>query len=191
VRWLPAGGAIGLPTTRSAISGSENDQARQSALSARPRSMWRRVRRCRFTGATMPIGSRSVPARAGLAFTESLLGPVVTWSTPPRREGCWPASQGLTLTLMTLPIQTRTPSHYLSISIDKVEKASSAAAGRDGREASAFIGGAVCPQLSLSPSRVRAGSSPPPRSPPAAGSRLAATGTLPDRCRRTAGCGLG
>jgi hypothetical protein len=33
---------------------------------------------------------------------------VITWSTPPVEEGCRPASQGLTLTLITSPSVTRT-----------------------------------------------------------------------------------
>lgn len=37
-----------------------------------------------------------------LALTETSSGPVVTWGTPPRSEGCRSASQGLSLTLMTV-----------------------------------------------------------------------------------------
>ena len=57
----------------------------------------------RTLGAACIAVTVAIPPTGPRAYRMSF-GPVVTWSTPPRSEGCRPASQGLSLTLMTVLI---------------------------------------------------------------------------------------
>lgn len=85
-----------------------NGQRQQNELDARPRSMWRRRRNA--TGGVTPLGvlpslsaitSLSHTRQRARALARQVPRRVFTWGTPPQREGCRPASQGLTLELMT------------------------------------------------------------------------------------------
>jgi hypothetical protein len=57
---------------------------------------------CGRPGTCVHLRHRHRSAPRGPRAYRMSFGPVVTWGTPPRREGCRPASQGLSLTLMTV-----------------------------------------------------------------------------------------
>ncbi|GHI03297.1 hypothetical protein Scel_16180 [Streptomyces cellostaticus] len=67
--------------------------------------LWARlaaVRRAAYMASPVTVPAPRGPRAYRKRHPETSSGPVVTWGTPPRWEGCRSASQGLALTLMTV-----------------------------------------------------------------------------------------
>src|SRR5690606_20529038 len=60
-------------------------------------------------------GPEELDRESALAVERLLADQVVTRSTPPRKEGCRPASRGLSLALVTLAITIATPPRSLPL----------------------------------------------------------------------------